>query len=1347
MKKKLSILLAIVLMFVSPMQASAQEQQYFSDMPNNWSTEALTKAVTQGLMSGYNGKIYPEKNLTRAEMAAVINRVLGAKESVDISSYTDVKPTDWFYGEMSKAVGIGTFHGYVNQLRPNEPITREEVFSVLSSILRLKAEKANLVFTDSIEVSSWAQESINGMINGGYISGSNGKLNPKANITRAEFAQVMHNIIKDYINTATAYEEINAGNIIVNTPNATLKNVTVRGDLIIAEGVGEGEVTLDNVKVEGRMLVRAGGENSIIIKGDSEIDTIVIVKQGNKVRIFNETGKEIAVATVEGTSDVILEGKFKNVVVQSTNITVYAQNTEIEIVEINGTRSKVIVGEDSKIEKIDVKAANVVIEGKGAVKEVEVKAGGTGTVIITPDSQINVENGANDVTGTGEVEIKSNVTYVNGKIVTQAAKPLVQQTSSDGSTSTSTTTAIKRYTVNYSVVGSNGTLTGTVTNGNSVNSGTSVTFTVSPSTGYEIKEWKINGVVVESENTLTRTISANTTVTVEFKEIEVAPTMYTVTYSVIGEGGTIEATVPNGGTVLAGSSVDFTAVPEEGYKLKEWTVNGEVIDWLTGLQVSRDMNMDVEFKVEFEPIEVPNPVFDGGDGSEEDPYQVATATQLNEVRNYLEGHFIQTADINLGVSPWNDAEGWEPIGNWDSETRFKGSYNGNDFKINNLTINNPDRTNLGLFGVVGHYTTSSEIKNITLTNISIAGESLHSVGALAGIVDSTVSIDNCHSDGIISSESLSGYAIGGLIGSNSSTLINSSSSVNVLLTMLPDSYNNKIGGLAGHNGGSIDNCFATGNVTGKEYVGGLLGWHSNNPLTNSYSMGNVSGGESVGGLIGLAWGSTEECFSTGTVSGNTFVGGLIGNLPGVVTNSYTLSNPSGSSNVGGLVGFFSGGGSPGEIVNCYSGGNISGDLNLGGLVASVWSSSSGHVIESSYWDTQTSGLNTSSGGTGYVTSAMIKETNGVPIYENWNFDTIWTIQEGQTYPYLQWQGSENIPYPPSPFAGGSGTEADPYQIATAEQLDQVRNYLDKHFIQTADINLGVAPWNEGEGWEPIGDYVGEASFKGEYDGDNFTIDGLYINRPAKHSVGLFGELTDGAVVKNLKVVNVDVTGNSFVGAVSGGWGGVGYEDSSVINVHVSGITRGTDNVGGLVGTNSTIMQSSSTANVHGSFAGGLVGLNREGHSIVQSYATGLITGTYTGGLVGHNNYGTIQDSYSLAQVKGDGSQNGGVIGVGYHFNSVLSNVFAAGIVDSGGGLIGVNHNGGTDYELTSYWDKEVTGQIASANSDANFGKTTSEMKTLSTFVDWDFSVVWGINPDENSGYPFLRWQGIDHVEP
>ena len=78
----------------------------------------------------------------------------------------------------------------------------------------------------------------------------------------------------------------------------------------------------------------------------------------------------------------------------------------------------------------------------------------------------------------------------------------------------------------------------------------------------------------------------------------------------------------------------------------------------------------------------------------------------------------------------------------------------------------------------------------------------------------------------------------------------------------------------------------------------------------------------------------------------------------------------------------------------------------------------------------------------------------------------------------------------SQFSGGSGTIEDPYQIATAEDLNNIRNYMTSSFIQTADIDLGVHPWNEGEGWDPIGDYDPfdpSRSFRGNYDGDSYKF--------------------------------------------------------------------------------------------------------------------------------------------------------------------------------------------------------------------------------------------------------------------
>lgn len=155
------------------------------------------------------------------------------------------------------------------------------------------------------------------------------------------------------------------------------------------------------------------------------------------------------------------------------------------------------------------------------------------------------------------------------------------------------------------------------------------------------------------------------------------------------------------------------------------------------------------------------------------------------------------------------------------------------------------------------------------------------------------------------------------------------------------------------------------------------------------------------------------------------------------------------------------------------------------------------------------------------------------------------------------------------FAGGSGTEADPWQIETAEHLNNVRNYLgrdhnDKFFIQTANIDLTEATreggefWNEGEGWIPIGD--SKNHFRGHYNGNSMEINGLYINRPEKRYQGLFA-YTYASTIKNLGVVNIDITADSRIGGLAG----TSWYGSAINSCYVSGSVTGNYYIGGLVG--------------------------------------------------------------------------------------------------------------------------------------------------------------------------------------
>ena len=228
--------------------------------------------------------------------------------------------------------------------------------------------------------------------------------------------------------------------------------------------------------------------------------------------------------------------------------------------------------------------------------------------------------------------------------------------------------------------------------------------------------------------------------------------------------------------------------------------------------------------------------------------------------------------------------------------------------------------------------------------------------------------------------------------------------------------------------------------------------------------------------------------------------------------------------------------------------------------------------------------------------------------------------------------------------------------------------------------VGDTYWNDGAGWLPIGSsrFLASGSFRATFDGNGHTIANLFISRKSESYVGLFGAL--GGAIRNLKVTDVDVTGNDAVGGL------VGINYGSVVGSHTSGAVRGDDAVGGLVGDHysGSITRSSShaTATYEGNFddpdvsfvfpgIGGLAGAN--GGVITSSYATGSVSGNMAGGLVGWSGGGTIGASYATGAVTG-GQDAGGLVG----YNDVFTNIrasYATGIVSGSGnvgGLAGTN---------------------------------------------------------------------------
>ena len=340
------------------------------------------------------------------------------------------------------------------------------------------------------------------------------------------------------------------------------------------------------------------------------------------------------------------------------------------------------------------------------------------------------------------------------------------------------------------------------------------------------------------------------------------------------------------------------------------------------------------------------------------------------------------------------------------------------------------------------------------------------------------------------------------------------------------------------------------------------------------------------------------------------------------------------------------------------------------------------------------------------------------------------------------------------YSGGDGSSGNPYQISNLNDLSELiqtsGDWDDTYFIQTAhidasetqywddadddsdgddynDTNDGTSTGNN-EGFYTIGATI-STPFSASYDGQGYIISNLTINRSGwEYGGGLFGYMRFTTEVKNLGLTNVDITAGNYTGGLVGQM----RETSSMTNCFVTGSVSAYED------------------ETHGRLVGGLVGFGYNS-TISNSFSTCTVTGVtnYFGGLVGNINTVTISNCFSTGNVVNGSSTKGGL--VGYTTNSSISNCYSTGTVSDGpsyiGGLIGRSIN---TTVTNSFWDTETSGEESSA---AGTGKTTAEMKTLSTFTDagWDFQLEttngtdddWHIddNGSVNSGYPYLSSQG------
>ncbi|MGB6873322.1 MAG: GLUG motif-containing protein [Dehalococcoidia bacterium] len=500
-------------------------------------------------------------------------------------------------------------------------------------------------------------------------------------------------------------------------------------------------------------------------------------------------------------------------------------------------------------------------------------------------------------------------------------------------------------------------------------------------------------------------------------------------------------------------------------------------------------------------------------------------------------------------------------------------------------------------------------------------------------------------------------------------------------------------------GGVVQNVtVVNATVTGKDNVGGLVGWNGGTVSSSNY-IGSVKGDDSVGGLVGNNGGTVEYSYSTGNVTSEqgSYIGGLVGiNDGGTVSSSYSSGSVSGDENVGGLAG----GNEKGTVSDSYSTGNVTGNDDVGGLVGYNHNEESIVSVSDSYSTGSVTGDDGVGGLLGFSYKSIVRNSHynyGEVLINGHNIITIGALNGTD---FDQWLAKDKF----LDFNGRLEQNEDGYyevnNVTDFKKLLAFGQDSSLRFILESNLDLSSEP----------NFYI--PYFAGVFDGNDHEISNLSLNFTFAYNIGLFGFLAPGGRVTQVGVENVKITGASFIGGLVGaswegrviesystgsvtgnyyvgGLVGCNCEEGYVVNSYSTGSVSGDKYVGGLVGDNKfTVEYSHFTGNVtsEGSYIGGLAG--RNGHEVRESHSTGSVSGgSRVGGLVGSSNGDTVENSYSSSTVSGH-EDVGGLVG---NNDDIVENSYSTGNVkgtENVGGLLGSNEG---EFVKLSYSTGNVTG--------------------------------------------------------
>lgn len=365
MQKRLALAVVATTVFTS-----VGTPVFAADYDGHWAAQAIAEWKDKGVIGGYeDGSFRPKQNVTRAELAAMLVRVFGLTETKGAETFSDVKSSDWYAADIAKVSAAGIMHTDGASFRPNSFATREEAAYAIAKAYKVTGSGSK-TFKDQNGISTWAEDEVAALVGGGYISGRpDGTFAPKDALTRADLVTMIDKITAQLYNKAGEYSENVSGNTVINTKDVVLKDMTIDGNLYIAEGVGDGDVTLEDVVVKGEVFVEGGGVNSIKLKGNTSLNKVTVDKASGEVRLVTSGNAKVEQVTVE--SGVRLEGQFGEVTVANRVAVEVLANSTIGKLEVskNAAGSSVKLASGVTVQEATLNG-EVTVEGNGKITNV-----------------------------------------------------------------------------------------------------------------------------------------------------------------------------------------------------------------------------------------------------------------------------------------------------------------------------------------------------------------------------------------------------------------------------------------------------------------------------------------------------------------------------------------------------------------------------------------------------------------------------------------------------------------------------------------------------------------------------------------------------------------------------------------------------------------------------------------------------------------------------------------------------------------------------------------------------------------------------------------------------------------